>query len=630
MAKKDEQHNGERNLFQGYPAPTSNTTYTPNQFFDVVLRHSSRGCVRLVGYMVRKVLGWSDAEGNPQEPQVVVSYNQLIREAGISRGAIGPAIEEAVSNRFIRCIREGRASGRRQTAISALYELSWDDCGEYIKDPASFQGFFAGNGNLTYIPNAFFDYTVPNEPLAIIKVVGAIIRHTIGFQTKFGFRRQQIEMSFTHLQRVTGIASRRSLNDAIQNSIKNQHIQRITDGFFDIDAGKGSRPATYGVKWSDSNIYPLTGSKRIPDLSGTSPSNPKGAVQKGYRKHHESTNRPVQKGHPDQSKKDTETGSLTKPGPVQKEYRDRSIMDTGIEITDQNNTLNNTNKQQSQSVAAESSFRRLIEEGFDRATASKLAETYPPLQVLEQCDWLPLRNATRNRLGLLRKSIEENWPSPEAAEGERLGGIFASHFYAAWAGNEDAPAAPAIASDVEASEHIVRALLKHYPREDKVPRMGQSFGEFVREREKANTGMPRSLKLALSRHGDAFLVDFKQKVKDSKKKAGERARKRHYDRFKGDYIDYIREQEVIIRDENPLLYSSFEQEEARQRAFLATSPFCQSKEFIDDMLTAFDAEREHVKRFYEFFKEQDGTILDFWAWDQAINPTKLGQEIVSA
>jgi len=640
MKEQDENNGGELVPFTGYPAPTSNTTYTPNQFFDVVLRHSSRGCVRLVAYMIRKTLGWSDAEGNPQEPHVVVSYNQLIREGGISRGAISSAIEEAVDNHFIQRVREGKASGHRQPAVSALFELCWDDCGEYVKDPERFMGFYSGNGNLTYIPNAFFDYTVPNESLAVIKVVGAIIRYTIGFQTKFGFRRQQIEMSFTRLQRVTGIASRRSLNDAIQHSIKNNHIQRITDGCFDVDAGRGSHPATYGIKWCDSNIYPMLSSKRIP---GSDPADPEIAVQKGYRGDPELTAHsetvPVQEGYRDRSKKDTAdqfnkdtgTGSLTVPGPVQEAHRDQSNNDTGIEITPKNNNSNNTIKQQQPlSVAAAGSFEKLLQEGFERNAAWQLAATYPPLQIEQQCEWLPKRNATRNRLGMLRKSIEENWPAPDGQEQERRGGIFASHFYAAWAGNDDAPAAPAVASDVEAAERFVAELFKHYPREDKIPRMGRSFGEYVRDQERSNPGMPRSLKLALTRHGDAFLVDFKNKVKASRKKAAERAQRRHYERFRGDYLDYLREKETLLRDENPLLYSSFEQEEIREREFLAHSPYCRSKELIEEMLAAFDSDKEHVKRFYEFFKAHDDSILDFWAWDREINPTSMGREVASA
>jgi len=272
----------------------------------------------------------------------------------------------------------------------------------------------------------------------------------------------------------------------------------------------------------------------------------------------------------------------------------------------------------------------LKEEGFDGSTAKRLAETCPPLQIIQQCEWLPLRNPTRNRLGLLRKAIEENWPKPEADDRERLGGVFAAHFYAAWAGNEDTPAAAVIQSDVEAGERFAKELLRHYPHEDKVHRMGRSFGEYVRDRENANPGMPRSLKLALTRHGDAFVVEFRRKVREAEKKANARARKQHYERFRGDYLDYIREQETALRDDNPLLYAAFEGEEIRQRDFLAKSPYCQSPEFIHQMLAAFDSDKEHLKRFYEYYKALDGSILDFWGWDRKHNPTQLGQEVVNA
>ena len=142
--------------------------------------------------------------------------------------------------------------------------------------------------------------------------------------------------------------------------------------------------------------------------------------------------------------------------------------------------------------------------------------------------------------------------------------------------------------------------------------------------------MPRSLKLALTRHGDAFVVDFKQKVRSAAKKAGERARKQHYDRFRGDYLDYLQEREVQLRDQNPLLYSNFEQEELRQREFLANSPYCQSPEFVAQMLAGFDSDKEHMKRFYEYYKALDGSILDFWGWDRDYNPNRLGQEVVNA
>src|SRR5258706_3019882 len=91
--------------FVGFALPTSNTTYTPNQFFDVCLPHNSRGVVRLVAFMIRKTLGWCDAEGRPQAEQHTISYADLERDAGINRDMIRGAVDEAVKGHFIRCVR---------------------------------------------------------------------------------------------------------------------------------------------------------------------------------------------------------------------------------------------------------------------------------------------------------------------------------------------------------------------------------------------------------------------------------------------------------------------------------------------------------------------------------------------
>ena len=120
--------------FKGFALPTSNTTYTPNQFFDVCLPHRSRGCVRLVAFLIRKTLGWCDVDGNPQTELHLVSYSDF-EQAGISRSMIRAAVTEAIAGHFIRCLRspKGKASG--QAAESGLYELNWDERPEYIKDP---------------------------------------------------------------------------------------------------------------------------------------------------------------------------------------------------------------------------------------------------------------------------------------------------------------------------------------------------------------------------------------------------------------------------------------------------------------------------------------------------------------
>lgn len=105
--------------FQGFKLPTSSTTYTPNQFFVVVLPHASRGCLRLVAYIIRKTLGWSDEHGNPQNPNAHVTYRELIENAGISRGAIKEAIAEAMDKRFIDYLRFGQPHKAGEEGFSA-------------------------------------------------------------------------------------------------------------------------------------------------------------------------------------------------------------------------------------------------------------------------------------------------------------------------------------------------------------------------------------------------------------------------------------------------------------------------------------------------------------------------------
>jgi hypothetical protein len=369
MPSNNSKSSGE--TFSGFASPTSNTTYTPNQFFDVCLPNYSRGVVRLVGYMIRKTLGWCDANGNPRHETVTFSYGDLEKHAGLSHGMIRLALDEATRGGFVRCVREGKASRRSESGNSAVYELAWDESGEYVKNPKVFRGFFAGDGNRTYIPNQYFDEIVPSESLATIQIVGAVIRFSIGFVNKYGHRRQRVALSYLDIQRYTKIASPRILSKTIGHAMSKNYVERVEDGYFDPNGGTTSRSAHYALKWQASAPTTL-------------------------------------KSEAAENHSEKFSG-----GTLKSEAADHTEKYSGIQIKQRNKT----NKEQTPEAAA--TFLRLKEAGFDERAARAIANKHPFERVDRQIRWIDQRRVRRNRLGMLRRAIEEDWTRPRSANLER-------------------------------------------------------------------------------------------------------------------------------------------------------------------------------------------------------------------
>lgn len=374
-------HNGSTGQFSGFAPPTSNTTYTPNQFFDVCLPHHSRGVVRLVGYMIRKTLGWCDVHGNPQHETISISYNELEKKAGVSHSMIRLALDQAERGGFIRCSRKGEASSRARSGKSAAYELAWDDGETYVKDPMAFRGFFAGEGNRTYIPNQFFDHLLPHESLVVIQVVGSIIRFSIGFQNKYGHRRQRVALSYRDLQRYAKIASPTVLSKAIRDAVAKNYIERVEEGFFDPNGGRRSRSAHYAVKWSQPGPICPTPPKSV--AAGTAFANR------------------------------SEKFSRTTPNSVAADHTENR---SGIQITRINNTLQTT----AEALAA-GPLERLKAAGFDTRAATAIANRYPAERIHRQIEWIDRRRIKANRLGMLRAAIDQDWADPNVTAEAKLG-----------------------------------------------------------------------------------------------------------------------------------------------------------------------------------------------------------------
>ena len=372
-----------KSSFPGFAAPTSNTTFTPNQFFDVVLPNASRGCVRIVAYLIRKTLGWCDAQGNPQREHIAVSNSELERHAGVGHDMIRAALNEGVAMHFIECVKAGRARSTGDAGETAVYALKWDATPRYARTLNEFLGFYEGEGHRTDIPNQFFDTLVPVETIAVIKVVGAVIRYSIGFVARHGRRRQQATLAYSQILKVSGLSSRRTLASAIKEAVAKRYIVRLDAGYFSAHVHE-RRSATYAICWSDGfHLEPTTKAdatditpKRIPEGLWITPS------------------------EKDTSSSPSRSVSATSNAPF------RLPANHSEKDTIETKPLNEKIKQQ------EAAADLLKKEGFDTKTAADLAGKFRPEVIRQQIQWLAQRNVTKSRVGLLRRAIEGDWPRP--------------------------------------------------------------------------------------------------------------------------------------------------------------------------------------------------------------------------
>ena len=537
--------------FAGFAAPTSNTTFTPNQFFDACLPYHSRGVVRLVAYLIRKTLGWCDREGNPQEEEIAVSYRELIDKAGISRDMVRQALDEAEAGHFIECVREGRAKTVGDAGQSARYRLRWDPSPEYRKRPADFRGFFEGEGNRTDIPNQFFDVIVPGEPLSIVKAVGAIIRFSIGYQAKRGTRRQQVALSYRDIERYARIGSPVDLSNALRVALEKNYLVRLESGVFSHRSDL-RKPAIYALRWADDWV----GRKNIAGA---------------------------------------EASEIRSSNGQKIESAERSKIQSNIQMK----PLNETFKPQAADPAT--AVEILKREGFGETASTEIARLVSLETIERQIAWLERRAPSRNRLGMLRKAIVEDWPEPEKVGSSQLAGgpgfELARFFYASLAGNLAEPVSEPSPRDCEIAAGLMKVIQTAYPGfEPKVA--GTWLGQLAGQMPKP---IP-SLQLAVRQSGDLLLVRIRQRREADRQATAEAEKLKEAARLKelaARYLDFLRGEEGRIRAEQPDEYARFAAHRDADRAKQLEGPIGAQSPWWRDW---FESESARLVALRDFFQ----------------------------
>lgn len=585
--------------FPGFPDFRANVTFVPIQFFTVVLPRQPRGVVRVIGYALRKVLGWVDEHGNPTREQLQFTYRELIEQAGISRGAIGESLQEAVAGNLLRCAQAPSPHLAGQTAQSGIYEICWDAAGRYTDDPAEFRGFYYPeaavvpvneNGTVVHrpksarknIPNAFFDVLLPREPLSVIRVVGALLFYSIQWGPG-GERKLPVSRSITELSRLTRL-SRQHVHEAVMEARQSGYIEQVDAGCFDPAAGQESAAATYGIRWTATAPAMPDAEERFKRVNGTS-------VQKGGREQSNKVNG--------------------------ERFRKVNGIRIKTELKNEQTTAVLATVATSTGMAAVKSPLELLKQtGFDDATARQLAATHSFKIIQRQVDWLPLRNVTRNRLGLLRRAIEQDWPRPEGSvddSGSQSGREFARHYYAAYHGYTGQAGTEAFPKDVQAAAEFIKRLFAQDSNESLVPEWGRQFGTFMRQKHRGEAKSKPNLSFALVLHGDEFLRRIELRHSARSGQAVEKVHAARHEALQSEYLAYLRLAERTAQQTAQDHYAGFLAERVRTRHAMTGGLFRATAE----TLARFDSEESRLPAFAEFFRHHPQMpVLNFEQWSK--------------
>ena len=267
------------------------------------------------------------------------------------------------------------------------------------------------------------------------------------------------------------------------------------------------------------------------------------------------------------------------------------------------------------------SYGILIQEGFDEETARCLASKFPIDRIEKQVECLPLRRISRNKLGMLRKAIEENWPAPESVRTSEHASKeveFVGCFYAALAGRKGEPTVVPSRQEIEQAEKFLSAVSKVLGKDLDPVTLGRSFGGYVRRNQSQEKSAVRSLSLAVRGFGDGFFAKLEEDERKARRQANEDARKAHQDSFTEAFNQYEFSLLTAHREEFPELVEKFE-EKSRQRLVRMKD---MSPKFVGQMKARHEDPVENAKMFADFLREEKKlVVLDFWEWDAKFNHT---------
>ncbi len=349
--------------FDGFEHYSATFVFCPNAYLDYCVNHFDRGVVRLVGHVLYQTLRCLDSEGNPVAQTIACSTSSIVADAGVSRGSFRGSIDRSLTANFVECVTQPEKKSHASSGKVGEYRLCWSEV-----DPKSnqeFSGFYKGSGYRTPMPHAFYTQVLPNESLAVIRVVTAIIRNTVGYENQFGGRRIEHRLSYTDLCRITNL-SRKHVRSAVKRATVMNYIE--------ADPAQGGAATTYRIKWLSNDKKSAISSKRNPGQ------NTIGSVQKGTQEAFKKEPFIGSKKSQDEFKKEPST------------YKEEQL-----------------SKKQQPAVENSELYLAVMNIGFESAVAARIVNDHPEEVIKRQLKYLGNRRVSDSVTGLFIRAVQEDW-----------------------------------------------------------------------------------------------------------------------------------------------------------------------------------------------------------------------------
>lgn len=123
------------------------------------------------------------------------------------------------------------------------------------------------------------------------------------------------------------------------------------------------------------------------------------------------------------------------------------------------------------------------------------------------------------------------------------------------------------------------------------------------------------------------MAEFEDNLRKRTQALADKARRSHEERFQEAYLGYVRETFARQEKGQGKAFLAFQDEEAKERLKFSAGPLARHPT-MQRVARSFEEEDAKMKRFAAFFQKWPGRdkVLDFWAWDATLNPTKFAAE----